>query len=168
MCELLKRNLCLPLVLLLASCASSEKAANKKDSGQEQAVRQTFTAFQDAVKAKDGAKLWDLLAKESQGDAEQKAKEIAAAYQKATPEGKAEQEKALGLSADELAKLSAPAYLKSNRFYGANHEVPGSKIDSVSMQGDEATVSYIEEDGDKVKLSFVREGDKWKAVVKMP
>src|SRR4029078_6203987 len=82
------------------------------------AVSQTFEDLKKALKAKDGAKLWELLDKESRADAERKAKDLQDAYAKANDEEKAEQAKALGLDGAELAKLTAPGYLQSKRFVG--------------------------------------------------
>ena len=136
--------------------------------GEETAVRDAFSAFQAALKAKDAGKLWDLLDSDSRSDADRAAKALQAAYAKASAEEKAEQEKALGLTAAELTALNGQGFLKTTRFLGKHHEVPGSKIDKVVVQAGKATVTYIEEDGDVEKLNAVREDGKWKLSVAMP
>jgi hypothetical protein len=37
----------------------------------------------------------------------------------------------------------------------------------VVIQGNKATVNYTEEDGDKEKLRFVKEGENWKVTAPM-
>jgi hypothetical protein len=157
------------MITLLGGCstASSPTVAKKGGKDDEQ-VRQAFAAFQAALKARDGAKLWDLLDKDSQTDAEKAAKVLQADYDKLPPQEKTAKEKMLGLTGDELAKLTAPHFLKSNHFYGAYDEVPDSKLDSVNFQGDEAVVSYTEADGDKKKLTLTRQDGQWRVSVPMP
>jgi hypothetical protein len=140
---------------------------SKKD---EEPARQVFTAFQAALKARDGAKLWDLLDKDSQADAEKAAKVLQADYDKLSPQAKTEREKLLGLTGDELAKLTGPHFLKSNHFLGAKpyDELPGSTIDSVAIQGDEAVVSYTELDKEKQKLTLTRQDGQWKVSAPIP
>jgi hypothetical protein len=134
----------------------------------EDEVREAFAAFQAALKAKDAEKLWTLLDAESQADAERAAQAVKAAYEKAGADDKAQQEKALGLSSTELSSLSGRGFLKSKRFHGKYDELPGSKIDKITIQGDSATVNYTETDGDKEKLTLVRQEGRWKVTVPMP
>jgi len=159
------RKASLTLVAMAACCLLPTPRAAAAD---EDAVRDAFTALQAAIKARDGDMTWDLLDKASQVTANQAAKALRANYDKASADDKAKQEKALGLSADEFSKLSGKLFLKSKRFHGKYHEVPGSKIDKVSVDKDKATVNYIEDDGDKEKLVFVRQDGKWKASLRMP
>src|SRR5579871_1300294 len=132
-------------------------------AADEDQVRQAFQGFQAAVKTRDADKLWDLLDKQNRAAVDAAAKEIQTSYQKANDTAKLKLEKALGLTREELAGLTGKLFLKSNKYFGKYHEVPTSKIEKVTVQGDKATVSYTEEDGDKVKLEFAREDGKWKA-----
>src|SRR5262249_27477572 len=134
----------------------------------EGSVRESFAALQTTLRARDEDKLWKLLDSESQAEAERAAKVVQAAYAKAEPAEKSEQEKALGLAAAELAALTGKGFLKTKRFHGKYDEIPDSKIDKVTLQGDKATVAYTEPDGDKEKLSFIRQDGQWKASLPMP
>jgi hypothetical protein len=152
--------LALGLVLGVGHGPAAARAA-----GDEEDVRAAFTAFQAALKAGDSDKLWPLLDSASQAEAERVARTLKANYAKA--KDKAKLEKTFGLTAAELAGLTGKVYLKSKRFLGKYGEVPGSKVDKVAVEGDKATVFYTEEDGDKEKLSLVRQGGKWKFILKV-
>jgi hypothetical protein len=131
-------------------------------------VREVVTAFQAALEARDAAKLWSLLDSESRSDAERSAKAIQDAYAKASPKEKTDQEEALGLPGTELAALTGTGFLKTKRFHGKYHDVPGSTIDKVNIKGDTAKVDYTEEDGDKENLQLVRQDGQWKLSLPMP
>jgi hypothetical protein len=131
-------------------------------------VRESFAALQAALRARDGDKIWTLLDSESRGDAERAAKAVQAAYSKADPTEKSEQEKALGLPGAELAALTPAGFLNTKRFHGRYEELSESKIDKVLLQGDKATVAYTEPDGDKEKLSLIRQQGQWKVTLPMP
>src|SRR5262245_47311559 len=98
--------LLLPVVLLVCSLSWS---AQTKD---EDEVRAAWSKLQAAIKAKDAGKILDLLDKETKGDAEGAAKRVRALYQKSTAKEKSGQEESLGLTADELAKLTGTLLLK--------------------------------------------------------
>jgi hypothetical protein len=153
------------LLVLLAGCGAPATQAVNKDEDQ---IRQVFKVFQEAITARDGDKLWGLLGPDSQADAEEEAKKVRESYDKAAAEDKTKQEAAFGLSAAELKDLKGAGFLKSKRFCGKYHEVPQSKIDKVTVQGDNATLNYLEEDGDKEKFALVRKSGQWKLVVPMP
>lgn len=160
---------CRSMALLAAVFAAGCSKPSEHSAGSaEGAVREAFTAFQAALKARDADRLWQLLDGDSQADAERAAQAVQAAYAKAPPEEKAEQQKALGLPGDRLAKLTGADFLKTRRFVGKYDELPESKIDRVTVQGDRATVTYIEADGDKEKLSLVRQAGQWRVSVPMP
>lgn len=133
-------------------------------AGEEDKVKEAFKGFQDAVKAKDADKLWELLDTSSRAAAEKTAKTYKDAYAKAKEDKKKDLQKNLGLTADELANLTGKTFLKSNKYYGKYHEVPGSIVEKVTIDEKKATVFYKEEDGDKEKLSFVNQDGKWKVV----
>ena len=135
--------------------------------GDADDVKDTFTALQAGIKAADADKVWPLLDTSTQKAIEKAAAALAAEYDKAKPEGKEQLEKLFGLSAAEMGKLKAEPklFVKTKRFIGKWHEVPGSKVDKVTVSGDKATLNYTEEDGDKEKLEFVKQDGKWKAVL---
>jgi len=163
------RNFKCAIVFGVALAAgTSEAAGHSSLLDDEQAVKEAFEAFQAAIKAKDAEKLWGLLDSDSRDDAARAAKAIKAAYAKASAERKAEMEKKLGLSGDELAKLTGTGFLKTKRFHGKYYEVPDSKIEKVTVQGNTAKVYYVEEDGDKETMKLVRQDGKWKLSVPMP
>jgi hypothetical protein len=134
----------------------------------EDEVRDAFTALQGALKAKDAAKLWALVDSDTQADAEKNAKKVKNAYKKAGDKEKADHEKNLGLTADDFAKLDGQMLLKSKRFLGKYDEIITSKITGVTVQGDNATLDYLEADGDKVKAAYTKQQGKWKIALPMP
>jgi hypothetical protein len=153
-------------VVFAAGC--SPKPAGPPAADEEGAVRARFAELQSAIKDRDADKLWLLLDTRSQGDAERSAKAIQAAYAKAAPEEKAKQEEALGLPGTELARLTGKGFLKSKRFQDRYREVPESKIEKVEVQGDSATVHYLEPDGETEKAILVRQDGSWKVWLTMP
>jgi predicted nucleic acid-binding Zn-ribbon protein len=160
------------LAWLTCFCAAfafgCSKTTDAAPSGDESRVRETFTALQAAMKARDADKLWKLLDSESQADAERAAKAVQAAYAKADAKEKSEQDEALGLPGDQLAGLTAVGFLKTKRFHGKYDELSDSKIDKVTVQGDKAAVAYTELDGDKEKVSLVRQDGQWRVSLPMP
>jgi uncharacterized membrane protein YvbJ len=133
-------------------------------AAEEDKVKEAFQAFQDAIKARDADKIWDLLDTSSREAAEKTAKTFKDAYAKAKDDKKKELEKRLGLTADQLAGLTGKTFLKSTRYHAKYHEVPGSTVEKVAVEDKKATVFYTEEDGDKEKLGLVNQDGKWKVV----
>jgi hypothetical protein len=154
-------------IVFCLACAAGGPL-NAAGEGEEKRVRETFAAFADAVKAKDGARIWKILDKDSQTAANRAARTLKATYENAGADGKAKLEKATELTGPDFAKLTGESFLKSKGFYGKYHEVPGSKIDTVVIDGSKATVNYTEEDGDKEKLRLVKDGEQWKVTAPMP
>jgi hypothetical protein len=153
-----------PLVLGLVVWTTPSIARADAD---EEAVREAFTAFQTAVKAGDPEKIWPLLDRATQAAAERSAKILRDSFGKAGEKEKADLQKSTGLSAEELGKLTGKTYLKSKRFLAKYDEVPGSKLAMIVVQGDKATIHYVEADGDKEKLPAVRQDGKWKLSVRV-
>jgi hypothetical protein len=147
------------LVFLIGCSSPSSSTATTKD---EEKVREAFTSLQKALKAKDGKTLWSLLDEDSQADAERAAKTVRDLFAKSDQAKRTELEKQLGLGASQLKDLTGQGYLGGGRFIGKWHEIPDSKIDKVVVQGDRATLHYIEEDEDKEKLTLVRKSGEWK------
>jgi hypothetical protein len=152
-------------MIVVLGCSKATDHSSAQDEGE---VRQKFTELQLALKDRDTDKLWALLDSKSQADADRAAKVIQTTYAKASAEEKADQEKALGLTGAELATLTGKGFLKSKRFQGKYHEVPDSKIEKVVVQGDSATIYYLELDGDKEKTILVRQEGQWKVWLTMP
>jgi hypothetical protein len=158
----------LGMTLLLVSAGCTNTVTSRSAANDEGPVRETFAAFQAALTARDAEQLWALLDSDSRADAERAAKTIQAMYAKASAEDKADQEKALGLPGAELAGLTGQGFLKTKRFHGKYDEVSDSKIDKITVQGDSATVAYTEADGDREKLTLVRQAGQWKVSAPMP
>jgi hypothetical protein len=137
-------------------------------AGDKEDVTKAFQAFQAALKAKDAAKTYALLDSASQASAKRAAQFVKTTYIKSSEDKKAKMAKTLGLPGTELAKLTSEGFLKTKLFQGKYDEVPGSKIQEVTVQGDRATVAYIEPDNDKEKLQLNREKGKWKISAPMP
>ncbi len=155
-------------VLLAIVLAAGPISTALGQTAAEKEARAAFTAFAQAVKAKDASKIWDLLDKDSRAAADRAAKSVRTTYAKAGADEKAKLEKALGLPGADLAKLTGEGFLKTKGFHGKYHEVPGSKIDKVVIQGNRAIVHYVEEDGDKERLRLVKQDGKWKVAAAMP
>jgi hypothetical protein len=155
-------------LLCMAVVVGCSKPAEHSAANDDGPVREKFAELQAAIKSRDADKLWMLLDARSRADAERAAKAIQAAYSKATADEKTKQEKALGLTGKELAGLTGKGFLKTNRFHGKYHELPDSTIERVVVQGDTATVYYVEEDGDKEKAVLVRQDGQWKLWLTMP
>jgi hypothetical protein len=142
--------------------------AARGQAGEDKEVREAFTAFAQAIKVKDAGKIWNLLDKDSQAAADRAAKSVRTTYGKAGADEKKKLETALGLPGADLAKLTGEGFLKTKGFHGKYHEVPGSKIDKVVIQGNRAIVHYVEEDGDKERLRLIKQDGKWKVAAAMP
>jgi hypothetical protein len=152
------------VLAVFVSCAAGLLAATPAFAADEDQIKEAFKAFQAAVKAKDGDKLWDILDTSSQEAAEKRAKKFKDGYVKAAADKKKDIENKVGLTADELTNLSGKTYLKSLDYYGKYHEVPGGTIEKIAVDGKKATVFIQEEDGDKEKYEMVNQDGKWKMV----
>ncbi len=157
------------LAALVAGCTTKpmDQPAPLADA-DEAAVRERFAELQSAIKKQDAEKIWEMLDAKSKADAERVVKEIISAYEKADPKEKTELEDALGLKADGMAALTAPGYLKTKRFQKKYDELPDSKIEKVVVRTDGATLHYLEPDGDKEKLIFLRQGNSYQALLAIP
>jgi hypothetical protein len=156
-----------PILVVLSVAAMALPTLSAQGKGEDD-IKQAFGQLQGAIKAKAAAKIWALLDSDTQADAEKIAKKVKGVYKKANEKDKAEHETNLGLTADEFAKLDGPLLLKTKRFLGKYDEIPDSKITSIAVQGDSATVNYLESDGDKEKLTYTRQDGKWKVAMPMP
>jgi hypothetical protein len=154
---------CMSVILGCATKPNEQPAAN-----EEGAVREKFAELQLALKDGDTEKLWEMLDARSRADAEKAAKDIQTTYNQAGAEEKAKQEEALGLKGTELAELSGKGFLKTKRFRKRYDEVPEGKIENVVIQGDSATIHFLEPDGDKEKAILVRQDGQWKVWLTMP
>jgi hypothetical protein len=160
------------LGVALVWCAPGCKTTDGKPvgGGDEKALRDQFAALQAALKNRDGEKLLGLLDDDGKSDAERAAKTLREAYDKADDAKKKDIEQKFDLSAAELKALTAAGFLKSKRFVGAKkiNEIADSTFDKVEIQGDKATLHYIEEDKDHEKLSLVKQGGSWRFSFPMP
>jgi hypothetical protein len=155
-------------ILCVALALGCSKAPEITPLDDEEVVRAQFAALQTALKNGEADKIWMLLDSRSQANAERVAKAVQDAYAKATLAEKTELEKSLGMNGAELAALTGKDYLRTNRFQRRYQDLPGSTIENVVLQGDSATVYYLESDGDKEKAIFVRQDGQWKVWLTMP
>jgi hypothetical protein len=155
------------VVLSVAAMAMAQQTLSAQGKGEDD-IKQAFGQLQGAIKAKAAPKIWGLLDSFTQADAEKIAGRVKAVYKKANEKAKAELETNLGLTADEFAKLDGMMLLKTKRFLGKYDEIPDSKITGITVQGDSATLNYLEPDGDKEKLAYIREDGKWMVAMPMP
>jgi hypothetical protein len=156
------------LLITVAVLGCSPKPSGAPAADEEAAVRERFAALQSAIEGRDAEKLWAMLDARSRTDAERAAKELREVYNQSGAEEKAKQEEALGLAGTALSKLDGKGFLKSKPFHKKYHEVPEGKIDKIVVQGESATVYFLEPDGDNEKAIFVRQDRQWKAWLPMP
>ena len=124
----------------LAGCAPRPAATTAPAPGSaedEAALRTAFAELQQAIKARDGEKLWGLLADKSRAEAKQ-------------------------------AGLTGAGLLANKDFQRKYGEVPESKLEMVLVHGADATLRYLEPDGDQEKLTAVRQDGKCKLLLKVP
>jgi hypothetical protein len=146
----------------------SSSAADRATADDTELLRKKFGEVEAAIKAKDADKLWDVLSAKSQKDAEKIANEVREAYAKASVEEKRKQEEAMGLAAKDIPQLTAKGWIKGQSVWRKFHDLPGGKILRVDVAGDNATVQYLETDGDREKMLFVKQGGEWKAWLILP
>ena len=150
--------------LMLAGAAFYTGSANADDM---EVLHQKFNEIQQSVKAKD-ADSWNLVSAKTQKDADKIGKEVRETYRKASPDEKRKQEQTLGLSAADVQELAGRGFIKSAGVWKKYRDLPGSSITRVTITGDSATVNYLETDGDREKMLFLREGNEWKAWLILP
>ncbi len=154
------------LCLLLCALGCSGPAARQSGGGDDAVtVKATFLEIQKAHTGRDAEKLWSLIDSDSQTDAERAAKAWREKY--ATAEADKVQ-KDVGVSAADLAKLTGKEFLKTAPFRDKHDELADSKMGDARVEGDQATVNYVEPDGDKEKLKLTRQAGQWKANLAMP
>jgi hypothetical protein len=153
--------------LLVVAFAAGCNAERKPPDDEDGPIRARFAEAQAAVKDRDADQVGALVAEQVHADAERTARQVRAAYAKADPGAKAKQEEALGLTGAELAVLTGKGLL-THRFLRKYRELPDSTVTKVVVGGDNATVYYLEDDGDRKKMDLVREGGAWKVWLTMP
>jgi hypothetical protein len=154
---------------LALACGCATKATDHPSAAEEALVREKFAEVQAAIKNRDADRLWALLDPRSQADAERAAKSLQTSYAKGSPEEKGHQAEELGVPEAELAGLTGKGLLKTKRFHdGKYHELPESRIERIAVQKNNATVYYLEPDGDKEKLILTRQEGDWKVWLAMP
>lgn len=159
----------LGLLLLGIATGCASKPPEDPASKDEPVLRQRFAELQNAIKNGETDKLWKILDSRSQAEAEKTAQAIRAAYTSAGPEQKAKQEAALGVSAADLADMTGKTILSSKPFQKSKyHELPDSKIERVVGTGDDATIYYLETDGDREKLIWTKQDGNWHVWLAMP
>jgi hypothetical protein len=132
-------------------------------------VRARFKQLQDAINAKDSAKVWAMSTTKTQEAATKVAKGIQDKFAKANDAGKDKLAKIVGLPKDAVAKMTGQDYFKTPAFNEKFSELadPKTKIEKVVLKGDKATVHFIEPDNDKVTIDFVVQDKEWKAEIKV-
>jgi hypothetical protein len=163
------------LLVIVASadgCARGPVGPSSTPGGSppeaEGEVRQKFLDLQAAIKARDNDRIWGLLHSKSQADAEERARVIRTAYERASPEDRAKQAEEQELSGEKLARLTGKTFLDTWTFRRKASEVAESTIDRVTAGPDSGTVYFTEPDNDKEKMPFLREDGQWMAWMTMP
>jgi hypothetical protein len=160
------------LLAFLVGCGSTPSTGGSGKENDEEQVKVIFVALQKAIENKDADKIWGMLHKESQEDAERSAKILRDAYAKGTPEEKTKLAKDQGLKGEDLAALKGAGFFTTKQFHKGHQidELPTSKLDKIEITGNVAKVHYIEPDKDKETLTISREkaGSPWKVTLPMP
>lgn len=141
------------------------------DKKSEAEIKTAFASLQAAIKAKDADKVWGLLARDTQKDAERQGKAVQEAFANLPDADKPAYEKKVGLSAKELTEMTGKLYVKSSTFYsGETGEMPGAKLEKVTAAGDSGSVVYKEDDGkgERETRSVVQEDGQWRFVLPVP
>src|SRR5262245_39426062 len=161
--------------------APPPKPETNTDSPQQAAVRQEFNRLKAALAALSEAKtgaddyVWELLGRDSQAAAEKQAKIVKGAYAKLADQGKAEMEKRIGLSAKELTNMNGKTFVKSHIFQKKYHKVPKSEVSKITVNGNTATLVFIDPDKNTVTVGLVCPEpssqplvDRWKFNLEIP
>jgi hypothetical protein len=156
------------LLLLATACGCTKPPAAPPPGDEEPRIRARFEEFRDALQARDAERLWAMLSRQSQADAERAARTLRTEHDKADPQSKAEQEKELGLSAADLSKLTGRDLMRTRPFQERYEEARDGKFERASVKDDNATVYFRDDEGDREKLIMLREGEQWKLWLKVP
>jgi hypothetical protein len=134
----------------------------------EPEIRARFTEFQKALEGNDAERLWAMLSSQARADAERAARSLRAEYEKTDAATKAKLVKELGLPDADLAQLTGRDLVKTKPFQKRYEEVRKGKYEKASVQSDNATVHFRDEEGDQEKLILLREEGQWKLWLKIP
>jgi hypothetical protein len=159
------RWLILAVLLGTIGCAKTPEAV---PVDQEPAVRARFEELQRALKERDTEGLTRLLAMQSQADAQGVARFVRLSFARADDKTREHYRKELGISPDEMMRFNGPMFFKTQPFLKRYKEVIDGKIERISIQGDNATLYYRDEEGEQEKLLLVREEGEWKFWLPMP
>lgn len=138
----------------------------KPEKAVAKTPQEAFDQFKVAVKAKDKERFWTLLSKDSQKQVE----EMAAMMSEASEEEKADMAEKLGITLDELAKLSPKDLMLGVLFSEDNaeniEEIQKSELADVKEDGDKAAGTRVEKKGEKDERKenafFIKEDGEWK------
>jgi len=160
----------LAMILVALGCSGTSSTPAPAAASPEDQVKAAFVTLQQAVKDQKTDEIWELLDKNTQT----RANEVAADWKKKLASADAEEvKKLMGLSPEELGKLTGKDFLKTKAFTDdkeikemarASNDIQ-VKIDSK----DRATVSYPDEEkaDNRDHVKFVRQEGKWKALLDM-
>jgi hypothetical protein len=156
----------LPAMILVALGCAGSTATNPAPAAAspDEQVKAAFATLQQALKERDADKIWDLLDKYSQQDADTFAAEWKKKLTGADPE---EIKKKMGIGPDELAKLTGKTFLKTDAFYGKEIRDIASVKEVLDVK--EGTVFYADEASkdQREHVKFVKQDGKWKAKLPM-
>jgi hypothetical protein len=158
----------LALALLVLGCGKSTDPAKPGGpvSADQAPIKKAFGALQVALQSEDGERIWPLLDSQSQKDADAAARAWKQAYADADV---IQLEQDLGIGRQVLVQLTGRNFLQTKGFL-TKSIVDLSKstvIESIKVDGDQATVDYRDPHGQAGQVTFVREGNQWKARLKM-
>jgi hypothetical protein len=158
------------LLLLVSACGCTKTPTvlAPPHSDDEPQLRARFDQFQKALREQDSERLWTMLSSQTQADAERVARSLHVEYEKADAATKAQLVKELGLPDAKLAQLTGRDLVKTKPFQKRYEEVREGKYEKASVQGDNATVHFRDEEGDQEKLILLREEGQWKLWLKIP
>ncbi|MBI2920672.1 MAG: hypothetical protein HYY18_06260 [Planctomycetes bacterium] len=170
MIDAFRRGCGFAVLTVMVVLASAPPLRAEDEPKEEKAVAKTpqeaFDQFKVAVKKKDKERFWTLLSKDSQKQVE----EMAAMMSEASEDEKSDMAEKLGITLDELAKLSPKDLMLAVLFAADNaenlDEIEKSELADVKEDGDKAAGTRIENKGDKEEKKerafFVKEDGEWK------
>ena len=163
-----KRQLQYLLLTALLGAIGCAKTPEAAPVDEEPAVRARFEELQKALKERDPERLNRLLAIESQANAHFVAHTLRSAFARADEKTLERYRKELGISLEDMTRFNGPMFLKTRPFLAEYARLSDAMLERVSIQGENATVSCRNEEGELEKLFLIRQDGEWKFQLPMP
>jgi hypothetical protein len=157
--------------LLLACLLGASGCARTPEQpavDEEPRVRARFEELQQALKERDPEQINRLLAIPSQADAQGVARHYRFEFSRADDKGRAAYTEELGITLDDMRRFNGPMVFKTKPFLARYRDIRDGMFERASVLGDNATVDFRTEDGERDRLSLVQENGEWRFLLTMP